>query len=258
MALIAMAVHDLDGAGRTSLTSRTLESLQTQVDFKRHRLFVIDNGSCDDTKYLLETSRNFMGFHLITLPANIGTAKAINLAWKNRKPGELCVKMDNDVVVHHVDWPDRMEEAVRRQPKLGIVGLKRKDCEESPNASHPWYRSSLTMLPHLSGQPWLVVEQVNHVMGTCQGYNPALLDKIGYLYQMGGLYGFDDALASVRAQIAGFWTVFLHGIEIDHIDPGGTPYTQWKQDYAGTLMAKFNQIKQEFESGKRPIYCPAD
>jgi hypothetical protein len=88
-------------------------------------------------------------------------------------------------------------------------------------------------------------------------YSSKLLEKIGYLYQLGGLYGFDDALASVRAHVAGFSTVFLPHIDIDHIDPGTTEYQQWKESYAGERMDAFNRMKRHIiESGS--VYIGPD
>jgi GT2 family glycosyltransferase len=162
--------------------------------------------------------------------------------------------MDNDVLIYQPNWVDLLCEVVQRDPSLGVVGLKRKDLAESPLSDVPFYKSSLRMLPHEPGQRWLVVEEVLHVMGTCQLYSSALLDKIGYLLQP-GVYGFDDALSSLRAHLTGFKTVFLHGVEIDHIDPGGTRYTAWKAEYAEQQMAAYGKLAQEFKDKKRSVYC---
>ena len=257
MALIAIAVYDTNENKRTELTERTLESLKITVDRRRHRVIVVDNISCDATKKLLDKFRNRCKAceEVITLPENIGTAKAINKAWQLRKPGEHAVKMDNDVVIHTVHWCDILEEIVTREPQVGIAGLKRTDCIETPWHEMPWYRSELLMLPHKLGQRWLIVEKVHHVMGTCQLYSDALLNKIGYLYQMGELYGFDDALASVRAHKAGFITVHYPHILIDHIDPGGDdPYTKWKQDVSSMAMGRYNAERKAIELGYKPVY----
>ena len=53
MSLISMAVHDTVENGRTEFTRRTLESLSDTVDWENHRLFIIDNNSCEKTKTLL-------------------------------------------------------------------------------------------------------------------------------------------------------------------------------------------------------------
>lgn len=268
MTLISMAVHDTEENNRTGLTWDTLQSLHETVDFQKHRLFIIDNGSCEPTKLVLEQfKRLFLGakyppehLNIITLEENIGTARAVNKGWAHRKPGEHAIKMDNDVVIYSKNWVEELEYCVEKWPKLGIVGLKRKDCWENPNHEHAHLRSRLVFLPQQPGERWVPVEIVNHVMGTCQIYNSALLDKIGYLYQP-RLYGFDDSLAAQRSHFAGFLNAFLPHIEIDHIDPPNVvdaPYTKWKQQHSSEDMAAYQQIVKEYKSGERSIYCEAD
>jgi GT2 family glycosyltransferase len=273
MALIAMAVWDTEENKRTNYTRQTLVSLSKQVNWNIHRLIVVDNASCYATKELLwgvvraSTDAGSVLPHypkikncdgecritVITLPENIGTARAVNKAWQLRNAGEHCIKMDNDVVIHSKDWVDELEEALRRDPSIGIIGLKRKDCWENPEHTEPFYRSTLQMLPHEAGERWMVIEKVRHVMGTCQMFNSALLDKIGYLYQP-RLYGFDDCLAATRSEVAGFYNAFLPHIEIDHIDTGETEYQGWKEKHSGEDMHLFNSITQAYREGRRPIY----
>lgn len=255
MALIAMAVHDTEENGRTKLTRQCLYSLIPLIDRYQHRVFIIDNGSCSATKMLLSEVGQLIGFDVLTNDENIGTAAAINLAWRLRRPGENAIKMDNDVVFRQNSdyWIKQMEEAIARDPRIGIVGLKRKDCIETPWNENPFYRSELYLLPHQPGERWIVGEKVNHVMGTCQMYSSALLDKIGYLWQP-RLYGFDDVIAAARCHAAGFINVFLPHIEIDHIDPGGTDYQKWKERHAGEDFVNALTIRDQIERGERPYY----
>lgn len=253
MALIAMAVWDTEENDRSWMTEQTLDSLSRTVDFNKHRLIISDNGSCPATHEVYLAYSHIISA-LIENGNNIGTAKAVNRAWEMRRPDEVAVKMDNDVVIHQAGWLDLMEEVFQRESTIGICGLKRKDLDECPWAESPWYQSTLSMLPHEKGQRWIIVEEVNHVIGTCQAYNPLLLDKIGFLYQMDGLYGFDDALASLRSNLAGFRNVFIPHIEIDHIDPGGTPYQRWKEQYGWNMMSKYDRIRREYLDGERPLY----
>jgi GT2 family glycosyltransferase len=252
MALISLAVWDTEENGRTEYTAKTLETLYLTVNTRKHRIIIVDNGSCEATQKLLNKAARI---EVIRLHENIGTAKAVNKAWQLRKPNENCVKMDNDVLIHSRDWVEDMERAIKLDPAIGIVGLKRKDCWEEPSRTD-FYKSSLEMLPHVPGEPWLVVERVNHVMGTCQMFSSALLDKIGYLYQP-RLYGFDDALAAIRCQVAGFYSCFLPHIEIDHIDTGATAYQGWKEKHAGEDMAEYNRLKNGYLSGTIPVYSEA-
>jgi len=249
-----MAVHDTVENGRTAFTRRTLESLSDTVDFDKHRLFIVDNGSCEETITLLHSYCFGLKPAIEHIHHNIGTAEALNRAWLHRTPGEHCIKIDNDVVIHQSGWVEQLEEAIARDPLIGQVGLKRKDCIESPHRDlNDWYHSELIMLPHEPGQRWIVAERANHIMGTCVMHSSALLDKVGYLKQP-GLYGFDDCFMSLRSQIAGFYNVFLPHIEIDHIDPGGTEYQKWKEASAGKDMAQYNEDVQRYKSGELSVY----
>lgn len=250
--LIAMAVFDTPENNRTPLTERTLSSLAETVDFTKHRLVISDNGSCFDTHHLYDIYHAIID-KLILNGSNIGTANAINRAWYHRDTMEHAVKMDNDVVFERCGWADCMEVVFYKSSLTGICGLKRKDLLESPITENEWYRSKLEMLAHADGEPWIIVEAVKHVMGTCQAYNAALLNRMGYLYQP-GVYGFDDALASARAHKLCYDTVFLHGYGIDHIDPGGDEYTKWKRYQAGLYMDVYHKMRQEYESGTGVYY----
>jgi len=254
MALIGMAVHDTTENQRTALTLATLKSLAWTVNWSEHRLIVVDNGSCDETQEMYKEAGDHIPYRLYRNEKNMGTANAINRAWRERRPGEHCIKIDNDVVINQPHWVDWMEDVFQRAPDIGICGLKRNDLEECPWSENEWYKSKLYMLPHERGQRWMVVEEVGHVMGTCQAYSSALLDKIGYLYQGNWKYGFDDSLAATRAQVEGFKSVFLHGFEIDHIDKGGDDYTEWKKKVAGEAMAWFNHTRKLYLTGKKDTY----
>lgn len=254
--LISMAVWDTEENQRTELTRATLESLADTVDWARHRLFISDNGSCEATQRLYKEIVRFglPKLRLIENGENIGTARAVNRGWSYRRKGEHVLKMDNDVVIHDIGWADDMEEVFRRDPSIGICGLKRKDILESPDSPNPQYKSTLSMLPHAPGERWMVLESVNHVIGTCQAYSSSLFDKIGYLYQGNWKYGFDDALASLRAHISGFKTVFIPHVEIDHIDPGTNSYQKEKEQQAGEVIGLYSQLATEFLTGRRPVY----
>lgn len=175
-----MAVYDQEGTDRPIYTRDTLRSLLDTVNFHKHRIFIIDNNSCDQTKkFLAEFAGNFSSVgpyppdHLVIIhnTENVGTAKAVNQGLKHREPGENCIKMDNDVVIHYTNWIEEMEEAIERLPKIGILGLKRNDLIESPTCKDPAWRSILYELPHQPGQRWLYFERVRGVMGTCTMYN---------------------------------------------------------------------------------------
>ena len=251
MSLIAMAVYSTVENRKDEYLRRTLESLSKTVDFTRHRLILSVNSFTEETlKILVEYSSIITG--IIYNHTNIGTAEAINKVWKERQPGENAIKMDDDVEIHQVNWVDLMDECISRDPKIGQVGLKRKDCMESPDRTD-WLGSTIHMLPHTPGEKWIIIEQANHIMGTCVMHSSSLLDTIGYMKQP-RLYGFDDVLMSLRSRLAGFKNVFIPHIEIDHIDSGETSYQKWKERSAGEDMIAYTNFSKYYESGKLPLY----
>lgn len=262
MSLISMATFCTETNNRAPLLKQTLDSLLKTVDFQKHRIFIIVNSAVPES---VDAIFNFGGYvgkalEVIYPTENIGTARAVNKGWKHRVEGEMCIKMDDDVVIHRAGWVDEMEEALIRDPKIGIIGLKRKDLWECPWYPDPAWRSVLRMLPHEAGQTWIITEDVHHVMGTCQAYSPALLEKIGYLYQP-FQYGFDDSLAAIRCKVAGLRSCFLHGYEIDHIDPGGDAYTLEKVEATKSGSpnnVEYHRLKNGYQNGTIGIYYDAD
>lgn len=269
MTLIGMAVYDTVENKRSEFTQRTIESLLQTVDLTKHRLIIVDNNSCKTTqdiygwlKRLCIDTDSATGqapcIQIINLKENVGTANAINVALQQRLKDEYFIKIDNDVVINHnIGWVDEMENVINRMPKIGILGLKRRDVCESAYALNPDHRSRLLEVPHQPGEKWHVVEQCKHVMGTCTMLSPDLIDKVGYFYQMGGLYGFDDSNMCIRSTKAGYINAFIHGIDIDHIDPGGTEYTKWKEDYAHKMLHDYARVQRMYESGELDIYHDA-
>jgi GT2 family glycosyltransferase len=251
--LIAMAVYDTEENKRTKYTKETVRSLIETTCSKTTRIIIIDNNSCQETKeFLLEIKAS--NISVITNDKNIGTAEAINLAWKTREKGkgEYAVKIDNDVVIHDDKWIEKMIYCFEKEPYLGILGLKRKDLPNKPDSEE--YPTSLCFIKHEHEKmdEWHVIEICNDIIGTCLMFSPKLLDKIGYLYQP-KIYGFDDNLACVRSIEAGFVNAFYPCIEIDHIDDGSTPFTQWKKNQAQIYFQEFEEIKSAILNGENPM-----
>ena len=249
--ILAMAVNNTDENERYKYTHETITSLlENGIQFKS-KIHIIVNGSC--AKTLDFVKKLPIVIKVIINNENIGTARAINKAWLLKEPNQHCIKMDDDCVIKSSTWIEEMIEAIERQPKIGIVGLKRKDCTEYPGNPNPDLNSELLMLPHKMGQKWIIAEKQPHILGTCQMYNYKLLEMMGYLYQP-GIYGYDDVIASHKSHIAGFINVMLPHIEIDHIDTGATPYQHWKEKTAGEVTQQVITEVNEMLQGIRPIY----
>jgi GT2 family glycosyltransferase len=257
--LVALPILDTEVNGRTVLTKRVLSNLLSNVLRKTDRVVVSDNGSCEETLRFYELlRRKHRNFSVIHNGKNLGIAEATNVAWRQATPDEIVVKMDNDCLIHTPGWPALVDYVFSKDDSIGILGLKRKDLAESPTAEEPHYRSTLYYLNHNPGEKWVVLEAVNHVMGTCYAFNPKMRKEFGYLMQPGSVYGFDDALAAVRAHKLGYKTCFLPQIEIDHLDPPGMtsadPYTQWKSQQAGQYTQAFHSLRHRISTGSISSY----
>jgi hypothetical protein len=257
MSLIAMAVYCTEENKKDDILEQVIHSLNKSLgSSSSHRIGFSVNSATGRTDMILRGFDVCMKQRIVYNGKNIGTARAINSIWKDRQPGEHCIKMDDDIVINSPDWVEEMEEAIRRDPTIGQVGLKRKDCWEWPGHEHADWRSELHMLPHKLGESWQIVEKAKHVIGSCVMHNAALLDKVGYLYQP-SLYGYDDVIMSHRTHLAGFYSCFLPHINIDHIDPGDTPYQDWKQKHSGEQTQAVINLVHEMYNGTKPIYYEA-
>lgn len=278
MALLAMASFCTEENRRFPLTLRTLNSLSLTLDWSRHRLVVIDNGStCPKAsaffRFWCEAGAVSEGWQsgpefytvppltLIRNAENRGQARALNQGWLLAEKGQTVARCDDDVQFLDAGWLDRLCDCLDRDPTLGIVGLKRPDLWERPDHPDENWRSELRMLPHPSGQDWLVVEQAKSVIGTVQAVSPRLVEKIGYLYQKDWSWGLEDSLYLARATAAGFWAGFYANCRIRHLDdaaPGSTPYQRWKESQGWQNMAEHDRLRAAYLDGSMSLYHGPD
>lgn len=254
MSLIGMAVYSTHENKKDECLRQTLASLNDTVDFTRHRLMLSVNAATEETHHIMRMYNHIIEKIFIN-DSNIGTARAINKCWALREAGEHCIKCDDDWVVDREGWCDEMEEAIKRDPRIGQIALKRTDCWEHPEHENPDYKSIPHMLPHKPGERWIMVEKVKHTIGTVVMHNSDLIDVAGGLFQF-TQYGYDDVIYSHKCYIAGFYSCFLPHYILHHIDPGTTPYQGWKERHAGQQTQNVIQLVHEMRAGIKSIYHP--
>lgn len=252
--LIGMAVYSLADNNKDEYLERTLQSLFNTVDYNKHTIMLSVNAFTNRTLDIIRYYQdNDLIKNVIFNESNIGTAEAVNKIWRLRQPGQHCIKMDDDVTTEYVGWVEEMVMCIERDTRIGIIGLKRKDLIQTPKHENPSFRSVLKQLPHNPGERWLYIEETEDIMGTCTIYNSELLDKIGFLRQI-KKYGYDDCLACIRSRCAGFYNCFISHIEIEHIDPGGGTYQQWKSDHAAECTNDFVTYAHDIAAGRKTYY----
>ena len=55
-----MCVYDTEENQRSEYTNKTLQSLAQRVDFRKHRLIVVDNNSCQKAKDIIRYWQNII------------------------------------------------------------------------------------------------------------------------------------------------------------------------------------------------------
>jgi hypothetical protein len=260
MTKIIMASYVTETNNRLEYAKDTLTSLLHTVDFNKHELFISDNGSFKEMIYFYNAFK--IAFNnlfpkenlIISLNGkNLGTAEAVNLGIRERKPNQYVIKIDSDVTIGKTGWVEDMEECFDRYPNLGILGLKRTEVMQKADHENPAYRTKLVSAPHERGQKWIILELCDDIIGTCTMFSPNLLDKIGYLFQPAH-YGWDDVLACVRSEKSGFVNAFLPHIPIVHLDNGEGDYVKEKCKEAERTIAYFSEISEDYKKGVRDIY----
>lgn len=250
--LICCAVFDTDSNKRTAYTIATFLSLIKTINKETTEIVFIDNASCDKTKKFLKSIEHYEGIHVLTNDKNVGTAEAINLGiHKYASKDTYCIKMDNDVTVVEYGWADKLARVIEKDPSIGVLGLKRRDLPNQPDSKE--YPTKLEFIHHEIGDIWDVVEICEDIIGTVHMYNPKLLENVGYLWQP-SQYGWDDCLMCLRSSLYGFRNAFYPSIEIDHIDTTPNPYWEYKRKITHMYWNKFEEAKEEFINGKRPLY----
>lgn len=251
--IICMVVYCTDENKKDQCLLATLRHLEFNQLRAQDKLVLAVNGSTNETKEIIDSFGRTI-HDVIYNDENIGTSEAINIIWhKYRETGSHVVKIDDDVLIHSSTWIEEMEEAIARDPRIGIIGLKRKDLIQCPSHPDPHFRSELILLPHKPGERWITVERTGDIIGTCTMFNGALLDKVGYSRQP-GKYGFEDSLFCHRSHLAGFYNCFLSHISIDHIDNVHTPYIAWKIRHSEENFREYHSLVHAMIAGNEPIY----
>ncbi len=233
--LIAMCCYCTPENKKFEIAKKCIKSLMETVDLTKHRLIIINQKSTLECKLWLSELAQNEGITVMHLSDNIGTARGINLALRQRNVGDFVIKCDDDLSWDAPGWVDKMEKEITKNQKIGILGLKRDDVygEFIPQGNLLW---------------------CHDIFGTCTMYNPLMLDKIGFLSQCSPRYGFDDTIFSVRSEVAGFRNAFMKNIRIKNLDLKETPYTEWKRREAGTYLQEASQYMDLIRKGEISYY----
>lgn len=247
---------------RLEFTKQSIESIIKFTQYP-YSLTVIDNNSKDGTKeYLSELKQKGKIKNLVLLSANVGVAKASNLAWSLEPNAEYYLKYDNDIVIEKDNWLNNMVDIIEKIPQSGAVAynFERK--------SYP--------LSEITGLKLRIKEEGN-LGGACILIPKRTKDLIGVWNEEFGLYGEEDADYGFRIKASGLLNIYMEDENIGKHLPGGKAaiidpqtlkavnqdeanfekeYREWKDNLriANVKGGKYYQIINDYISGRRNLY----
>lgn len=204
---VAIVVLNWNGIEDTLLC---LESLLSQ-SYKQLHIVVIDNGSIDNSKAVLEKFKieHSDKIEIIYNPINFGFAGGVNtgIEWALNEDFEYVALFNNDAVADK-NWLKELVETATDK-KVGIsTGLLLHADGKTIDSTGDWFSKWGLAFPRNRGDKILKAPKAGLVFGATGGaslYKTALLRDIG-LFDEDFFAYYEDVDISFRAQLAG-WKV---------------------------------------------------
>lgn len=188
---------------------RTLDALAAAVDPAHDRVFVVDNGSSDDSLARLRAAHPRV--EIVENGCNMGYAAAVNRAIHRSRSGFVLV-LNNDAIVPS-DLLGRFEYLFRTRPEAAVIGPLLVDRDGAPSrcfgvepspAGEMGLRRSHRRRPPLPAEP---VAPVDWISGACMAVRRAAIERDGSI-DGGFFFYFEDVEWCIRLRRAG-WQALL-------------------------------------------------
>jgi GT2 family glycosyltransferase len=188
-------------------TLKCLDSLLAQ-DYKDFHILVVDNGSIDNSKDLLEKyqkSHNDI-IDVIYNPINFGFAGGVNtgIEWALNEEYEYVALFNNDAIADK-KWLSSLINAVKPDD-IGIcTGLLLHEDGKTIDSTGDWFSKWGLAFPRARGKKTSTAPEKGFVFGASGGaslYKTSLLKEIG-LFDEDFFAYYEDVDISFRAQLAG-------------------------------------------------------
>jgi len=191
-------------------TLQCLDSLLDQT-YKHFRILVVDNGSLDNSKLLLDEyhKKHIEKLDVIYNPANFGFAGGVNtgIEWALNEDYEFVALFNNDASADK-NWLKHLVEAAKPD-EVGIsTGLLLHADGKTIDSSGDWVSTWGLAFPRNRGESKSKAPDAGLVFGASGGaslYKTKLLRDIG-LFDEDFFAYYEDVDISFRAQLAG-WKV---------------------------------------------------
>ena len=164
---------------RAAYLQRAIQSLVDQtLPKEQYEIIVVDNGSTDNTKAVVEGFEHFENLRYIYEPI-MGLSQARNTGWQNAH-GEYIAYLDDDAIACP-EWLEKIVEAFETvQPKPGSVGGKVVPIWEVERPT--WLSKQLERplsIVNWADRPTSLTEGYQFLAGTNVAYPRHILDEVG-------------------------------------------------------------------------------
>lgn len=209
MSSIAIIILNWNGVNDTLLCLNSLLK-QSYKDFK---IVVVDNGSTDNSKKLLEEyqKKNPEKINLIYNPKNFGFAGGVNtgIEWALNDNFEYVALFNNDAEADK-DWLKQLVEAVKPR-EIGIsTGLLLHGDGKTIDSTGDWYTTWGLPFPRNRNDKTVNAPSGGYVFSASGGaslYKTSLLKEIGMFDEDLFAY-YEDTDISFRTQLAGYKIIY--------------------------------------------------
>lgn len=265
---LAVLVYSWNSA---PLLARTLDALAgTGWDFAAGgaRLFVLDNGSADDTAAVCAAARDrFAGrLETVRLPVNVGAPAARN--WLAALPGvrkaDFAAYLDDDALVAP-DWLGRFGAAVAAAPGAGVWGTLVRGMDAprfvqsadthllpTPRGERDQGRSFAMLRPWLSTADWgqyAVCRPCASVTGCCHLFRTDVLAGLGGFDIRFSPTQYDDLDLDIRQLLAGRTPVCQGHLAVRHAKATGAASGQGGRQY-GSGFANQYKLHRKYDDAQ--------
>jgi len=197
-------------------TKKCMESLEESVTNKKCDVYVVDNGSIDET---LEYLRGLDWINVIENKENLGFVRGNNIAINRITEGDIIL-LNNDIIITQNNWIEELQKTAYKDERTGIVGCRLiNEKGEFLHAGTYIYPETYWGQQIGGGQKNIGQYQddreVQGVVFACAYIKRSVIDAIGGLNEKFFSY-FEDTDYCLAAKKAGYNTVLLGWIV-----PGG-------------------------------------
>jgi len=236
-------------------THRCLESIRFRTDAP-YELIVVDNGSTDGT---LEYLRSQGDIQVIENGTNRGFPAAANQGIVASR-GEQVLLLNNDTIVS-TGWLDRLLEALRSNPSVGLAGPCSNEVSGEQRIPVPY-----TDLASMDGFAWQLgrtlrgqILTTDRLVGFCLLIRRSVTEKIGLLDERFGIGNYEDDDYCLRARKAGFQAVIARDSFVHHFGhrtfiASGVNYQQLMDTNNRLFQEKWSESAEAEPLDRKPAF----